>query len=128
MRAALRAAASAHLSGFSVVTQWGQSVDQSGLPAVGFFTPVERKSREAAGRYVRQTDIVALIRMSGRADLEDSLDAAADTVEAIAIAALEAILRDGDDVEVVSVDTDIPGVGEQRIGACTVTLRSTQLA
>ena len=127
MRGAVRTAVSgaAHFAGFTILTQWGQQIDQDALPGIAVFTPREDKRRVAAGKYQRQTDVVVLIRREGAASLEDRLDDDASAAEAVALAALLALAIE--DAELASVEIDIPGSGEQRIGSAVLTFRVLQL-
>lgn len=127
MRTTVRAAAQAELyfSAFTVLEQWGQGIDPEALPGFAVFTPRENKNRVGAGQYQRLTDLVVLIRREGAATLEDDLDLDAEAAETMVLAAI--IGLGVEDCELVSIDTEIPGTGEKRIGSVTLTFRVLQL-
>lgn len=127
LRAAVRTAVSeaAALSDFTIVPGWGRQLSPDALPGLCVFTPREMKQRNGTHSYQRQTDLIVLVKRAGGDDLEDLLDLDAEAVE---VAVLPVLLNLGSDAEAMSIDTEIPGNAEERVGTISITFRITQLS
>jgi len=126
MRSALRGALaiSADFAGHTVLTSWGRNKDAASLPSIGIFTPRFQIQTAAVGARQETTDLLVLIGRQDGDTLEDLLDADATAMETLV---LETLAPDFDEIEILSGENDVPGIGEKRLGTMMLTFRAVAL-
>ena len=129
-RAALRAAfeATDDLYGVRILKGWAFPTDAADLPALAVATPRERIELSAVDQVDRTVEIVVVLKTRGGDLLEDVLDNYSDVIEAVAIAAFQAMDPEPELYGLGLVDMTIDGDGDKRLGLLEMRFEAVRYA
>jgi hypothetical protein len=125
MRTGLRAALAADpdFGALRQLSAWAQDIDAASLPFLAVVTPRETKDLDSLDTSLRDTTLVVILKRLGGEALEDQLDDDSAALERICLSALGSL---DVEAELLSVDIQLDGKGEQRLGSLTMTFRVRQ--
>lgn len=129
-RAAIRAAfeVAPGLAGVTVVKAWRFPRDTDGLPAIGVATPRERVDGSTGSSVDRVVEIAVVLKVVGGDDLEDTLDAYSEVIEAEVIDVLAALDPQPPLYGLTTIDTSIEADANQRVGHLDMRFEATRFA